>query len=88
MIFDICFERTYIMKTCVDLFSTLALIVHNCTAQTAPYQVDHLTQAVSSLKGTGEEGTLLIIDSSVFPNARNEKLNNNIYLKIYFSKVK
>ena len=29
MIFDICFERTYIMKTCVDLFSTLALIVHN-----------------------------------------------------------
>ena len=35
-----------------------------CTAQTAPYQVDHLTQAVSWLKGTGEEGTLLIIDSS------------------------
>ena len=37
---------------------------HHCTAQTAPYQVDHLTQAVSWLKGTGEEGTLLIIDSS------------------------
>ena len=37
---------------------------HFCTAQTAPYQVDHLTQAVSLLKGTEEEATLLIIDSS------------------------
>ena len=29
MIFDISFECTYIMKTCVDLFSSSAVIVHN-----------------------------------------------------------
>ena len=31
---------------------------------------------------------ILILTLSVFPNTWKEKLNNNIYLKIYFSKVK
>ena len=35
-----------------------------CTAQPARYQLDHLSQTFSWLLGTGEEGCLLILDSS------------------------
>ena len=60
-----------------------------CTAQTAPYQVDHLTQAVSRFKGTEEAATLLIIDSSAHLfNFGKIYLLVNIVVRILFSRIR